>query len=129
MTHFSRLPIPTDPSFLFTDYTGKVYVRSRDVRVGPANVEHVDFGIVDGRGRKIGAIVTTYRQDRVPFAGSNSGLAPDSIGIGWFALDVHAARNGVRFGAVQSTRYFESATARDSAIERYLAAARKRAAR
>lgn len=129
MTPFSRPPIPTDPSFLFTDYTGKVYVRSRDVRVGPANVEHVDFKLLDSRGRKIGATVTTYRKDRVPVAGSHSLLAPDSIGTGWFVLDVQATRDGVGFGASQSTRYFESATARDSAIDRYLAAARKRAVR
>lgn len=127
---FARIPVPTDSAFHFQDsVTGKFYVRAKDCNTGDVNTEHVDFGLSDSRGRKIGARIRTYRQDRVPAIGSNTLLAPDSLGTGWFVLDVHATRDGKPYGASQATRYFESATARSIATDRYLADARKRAAR
>ncbi len=127
---FARIDALTDPTLLVTDaLTGKVYVRARSSISGELSTEFIDFGVVDGRCRKIGAKITTYRVDRVPTHGTDSLLAPDSLGTGWFALDIRATRNGFLYGASQETRYFESATARSIATDRYLADARKRAAR
>lgn len=122
---FEPIPVPTDPAFLCGTET---YVRGYGRNIREKETRKVPFGILDARGREIGARITVYREDRVPVEGSAALLRPEQLGTGWFALDIHATRNGQDYGACQPTSYFKTAEARDEAVERYLTSAKKRAA-
>jgi hypothetical protein len=92
-----------------------------------ANVETVehDFGVTDRLGRKIGATIrfseNTFTQ--TPDQSWGYGRAPGR----YFSFYPCATRNGVRYGASQNERHFDTATARDAAAAKYLTDARKRA--
>lgn len=124
---FEPIPIPTDPAFLWSG-SGVAYVRGFDRNIRERATQQVPFGMLDSRGREVGARITVYRVDRVPVVGTHSLLRPDQLGTGWFVLDIHATRDGQDYGACQPTSYFKTAEARDEAVERYLTSAKKRAA-
>lgn len=94
-----------------------------------ANAETVDhdFGVYDRLGRKIGAQVRTSENT---FAVNEEGSwgylrAPGR----YFSFYPQATRNGVRYGAAQNEKHFDTAAERDAAVAKYLAGARKRAAK
>ncbi|WDS38293.1 hypothetical protein TMCBR3_gp045c [Caulobacter phage TMCBR3] len=91
---------------------------------GVVEAEH-DFGVKDGKGRRIGAVVHTFEVDFQPV--ERGGYARDA-GHYW-AFTGNATRNRVMYGASQSPNYFHSAAERDAAMAKYLDAARKRAVR
>lgn len=125
---FEPIPVPTDSSFLFQG-RDRLYVRARYTNLRCVSSEHVGFGQRDRFGREIGARITTAREDVVPRTDTHNLAEPARLGTGWFTLVVHATRDGKVYGACQPTLYFKSATERDAAIEKYLAGARKRAAK
>lgn len=87
-----------------------------------------DFGFLDKRGRKIGAIVTRATLDYVPAPeGAYSGYskAPGT----YQGMLVQATRDGKSFGACQSWTSFDTVSEREKAITKYLASAKKRAAK
>jgi hypothetical protein len=129
-TPFQPLTAPADAAFHFTDkFSGKSYVYATHSAPRDTDRKHVAFGIKDGKGREIGARFTTYRMDWTPRAGGSGLAQPEQLGTGWFVLDYHATRDGKDFGSSNPRGYFTSASGRDAAIEKYLADARKRAAR
>lgn len=97
--------------------------RSREVR---------NFGIADSRGREIGGAVETWAQTyEARTDGSRWGqiAEPELIGKTVFCYQPHALRNGREYGAIQRTVFFDSAEARDAAVQKYFLAAQKRAAK
>lgn len=96
--------------------------------------EHVAFGIRDKRGREVGATIIR-RELRVELAPNQQErwgyLETTELPVGAFRLVFvpHATRDGKAFGACQRDSYFETEEARETAIAKYLAGAKKRAAK
>lgn len=89
-------------------------------------LEVIDFGIQDARKRTIGAMLITWEADFIesePPAFTWYTLEPGH----YYALRVHATRNGKSYGATQSNQYFKTAAERSTAIDKYLASAQQRA--
>lgn len=96
----------------------------------------VSFGIKDERGREIGADidtgVTTFRLvtqeewDSQPSWGGGYYTVPAGDQY-WYCPQ--ATRNGKKYGALQRQQFFPTAAERDAAVEKYLANAKKRAAK
>lgn len=91
-----------------------------------AEAERIDFGYVDAKGRRIGCALYRVKVEWVE--------APDAkwgwkVPRGQYRLCVQAERNGVSYGACQADQYFESEEAREAAVAKYLAGAKKRAAK
>lgn len=92
-----------------------------------------DFGVYDSKGRAIGYVYTTATCDFD--AGVNTrapGRELESADVAngrRFSLWCNAQRAGENFGASQRVRLFDTAEARDAALETYLAGARRRAHR
>jgi len=110
--------------------TTSTQIRTRSLgRVNRQTPHDVDFGMVDSKGRRIGARVHTYEEtyEDLP-AGSNTGWYSQPAGH-YFGMTVSATRNGQHFGATQSAQYFATEALRDAAALKYLTAARKRAAK
>jgi hypothetical protein len=74
--------------------------------------KQIDFGMYDAKGREVGARIRTWRE----------------VGERPFVMFVSATRNGLYFGATQSSRHFTTESERDMAVEMYLKGARRRAA-
>lgn len=91
----------------------------------------IGFGILDGRGREIGATVKTYRSDVVEISpigadGERNYSSARPVGV-YFCFFACGNRNGAEYGGGSARGYFLTATERDAAVEKYLADARKRA--
>ncbi len=92
--------------------------------------EVIGFGLFDSKGREIGARVTLQIREMVPVAADAPSYAGFNIKPGtYFTFTPHAARGGEDFGAFSGTRYFKSEAARAAAVAKYLADAKKRAAK
>jgi len=87
-----------------------------------------DFGCVDSKGRTIGARVAVFEFDFVEAAPGGSYWNYARVGH-VFAFVPQALRAGKDFGAYAGERWFDTAEARDAAIEKYFADAAKRAAK
>ncbi len=93
------------------------------------------FGVCDSRGREIGAQVklveATFTEATTEELTSR--WTYDTAPGTYFQFDPHATRDGVRFGAIPQAKgrgeNFTTAAERDAAIVKYLAGARKRAAK
>jgi hypothetical protein len=103
-------------------------------KAGNAQVRIENFGINDSRGREIGAQIYTYEETHTEisdeaaaasYSGYYTGVEP---GL-YFGFRPHATRNGSTYGALQHGARFATVAERDAAIEKYLAGARKRAAK
>lgn len=94
------------------------------------NVDFVlfEFDIEDAKGRRIGVHVKTYEVDFVE--ASEGQYSSCNLPVGhYFALNCHATRDGASYGAYQKTQFFTSEAERSEALEKYLANAKKRAAK
>lgn len=118
------------------DYTA---TRTNRIQVLSTGTESHDFGVVDAKGRKLGATVTyteveytewtaaQYAELQAKKYGSlGSAKAPGTYA---FCIRVQATRNGEAFGATQSTQEFATEAERFAAVEKYLKGAQKRAAK
>jgi len=89
-------------------------------------VEEIDFGLVDGKGRKIGCTITRGNCDCVfsidPTIIIYTNLSP---GHHYF-FRPSITRNGKPFGAAQSERFFDTEEAREKAIAKYVTASKQR---
>lgn len=89
----------------------------------------VDYEVKDRLGRRIGA--------EIRFLPCEVVALPDDAPSYWrgpavgqyFAASFNATRDGVRYGASQRQKLFATAAERDAARDKYLADARKRAAK
>lgn len=94
--------------------------------------EHVAFGFRDKRGREVGAfivrraITVELAEEKSASHLATTGLPP---GASRFVFLPQATRDGKAFGACQPDSYFETEEAREEAIAKYLAGAKKRAAK
>ena len=84
-----------------------------------ATITAIPFGVVDPKGRTVGACIyrwhgARYEGDRMP------------EGKPWGA-EFRAVRGDAPFGACQPDHWFATTAEREAAIEKYLTAARKRA--
>jgi hypothetical protein len=92
------------------------------------HVEHASFGILDERGRTIGALIVTGEREFVTAPADAMSFYDQPAGR-FFYSTVHATRDGKPFGAMQHPLYFRSEEARSAHIKNYLKTARIRAAR
>ena len=90
--------------------------------------EFILFDKTDSKNRLIGARINTCEVVTIEHDETTKGyyynLEPNTR---YYALNVHATRDNIGFGAIQSTRYFKSKAERSAAVEKYLTGARKRA--
>lgn len=91
-----------------------------------------DFGKADSKGRALGARAHLIEADRVILEANMHPVCAATFrdvlpAAHVFGFCPQAMRGGAPFGAVQRDRYFETAEARDQAVAKYLADAKKRA--
>lgn len=91
-------------------------------------VEHVAFEIADKRGRQIGARIETFEATFTEITDEGFSYYTQAPGH-YFGFRPRATRNGEWFGASQRQRYFKTQQERAEAIAKYLADAKKRAAK
>lgn len=105
-------------------------VKVRVAEVGGSRTRtHESFGDLDERGRMVGARITRYEIETIAVGPDAEGYVLYLAHAGrWFAFEPHATRDGQRYGASQSTRYYPTAGRREDAISLYLREAMKRAA-
>lgn len=87
-----------------------------------------DFGVLDRKGRSIGATVWLREvgmAEGKSAHGSYYNMAPGH----YFVMTVQATRAGVAYGACQQRQYFKTEAERDAAVEKYFREAAKRAAK
>lgn len=87
----------------------------------------VAFGIFDKKDREIGARVRTYEvkvYDAEDFWVHGTGWLKPGY---YFALETDSQRGGKNYGSGWQRKVFATAEERDAALEKYLAAAYKRA--
>ncbi len=87
-----------------------------------------NFGIVDEKGREIGASVHTFEVDFVEVPAGTWGAYNTTAGH-YFGFFPRALRAGKGFGAIKPNQLFATASERDAAVAKYLAGARKRASK
>lgn len=87
-----------------------------------------DFFLSDAKGRRIGARIWLAVATSVEIADDSRGWSNLPPGV-YFAWCPHATRNGNTYGATQEYRYCKTEDERAQAIAKYLADARKRAAK
>lgn len=92
--------------------------------------EKVSFGLVDARGRDVGAVI-----ERVPatvsayVAGEQACFYNSELPDGeCFGVRCEAARGGISYGATQHMKHFASEAEREAYVQKYLDDARRRAA-
>lgn len=91
---------------------------------------HVDFGLVDLRGRRMGTNIYTYEETYEEISEDEELLTYFHLAPGhYYFFDQNVTRNGEPYGGSSRRRAFKSPEEREVAIERYLADARKRAAK
>jgi hypothetical protein len=99
-------------------------------KIDTQSMEFIGFGLFDKKGREIGARVTLQMREMVLVETNEEYRCGFSIEPGnYFTFTPSAARGGQSFGAFSGTRYFKSEAARSAAVAKYLAAAKKRAAK
>ena len=92
--------------------------------------EHIDFGTLDSRGRKMGACIVRQTVTFEPASDhEQSGLFWSKEPGVYYAWWPHATRNGETYGALQGEKLCETPEEREQAIAKYLAGARKRASK
>jgi len=86
------------------------------------------FGILDQKGREIGAKITTFTVTRIQTdcEDENRLSNPEDIGT-HIAYRAQATRNGKSFGALQYENWCKTDEERKQKIEKYLEDAKKRA--
>jgi hypothetical protein len=84
------------------------------------------FGVVDCKGRVIGAHAWTFELDFVEISQDAPSYYTMEPGH-YFVFCPQAIRDRVSFGAIQRDRYFKTEAERDAAVNKYLIDARKRA--
>lgn len=94
----------------------------------------VDFCANDKKGRALGTRIYLGVAVHVPYEDRPTDASQYATGYRiaagtHFTLCVHTMRNGQTFGASQSRQYFATSEEREAAVNKYLAAARKRAAK
>lgn len=101
--------------------------RSREANRTPRDVQHVDFGCADARGRPVGAELMTWEMDLVPLSDGEMvcfwGLPAGHV----YCWETHGTREGRRFGPLQSTHICRTAEERDAGLARYVETATRRA--
>jgi len=95
-----------------------------------SQVTSESFGVVDGKGREIGASAHSYELDFVEIENPGQWESYYTIAPGhYFVFRPSAERAGRAFGASHREQLFATAAERDAAVTKYLAGARKRAAK
>lgn len=102
--------------------------RSKVESMTPARWETTNFGVVDGRGREIGASVGRFEFTLIACGESEGARYPVAPGF-YFAWRSHSTRDGVPYGATGRERRATSEAEREAQIAAYLKGARYRAAR
>jgi hypothetical protein len=93
--------------------------------IGEVRAEAQAFGRSDRLGREIGVRVETFEVDYIPTdAAGGYTYAPGH----YFGFRGQATRNGAAYGASQNIRCFGTRDERNAAVDKYVAAAYKRAA-
>lgn len=87
-----------------------------------------DFQVVDAKGRKIGAMVTTFEIDYVEIQEDSQSFWRQAPGH-YFVMCPQATRDGKPYGACQRDQLFTTEAERNAARAKYFAGARKRAAK
>lgn len=106
----------------------------KDTNFANNTTEHVPFGLRDARGREIGAKITRYscevvhEEPQLLWSTREDGTPSREAGA-WLCWYPQATRDGSSFGALQNRRYFRTEEEREADIQRYLADAKKRAAK
>lgn len=107
-------------------------VKTRRVEGRDRVDSYVTFGIKDGKGREIGARITTGIDEYVEInpeeIEANRGYSTRPVGV-YFYFTPHATRHGIVYGASQNGKYFKTAEEREVGIQKYLTNAKKRAAK
>lgn len=86
---------------------------------------HFDFGVVDYKNRKIGAIISYGEAEFVPVT-DDSGCGYRMEAGHYFTYCPHNTRNGQSYGSCNPTKYYKTEAERDAAVAQYLKAAVKR---
>lgn len=86
---------------------------------------HTEFGLVDAKGRKMGAWVFTDTRTAVE-NGTNSGYVIDP-GI-WHCVSMCASRDGESYGVSGGTKFFRTEEERAKYIEKRMKVMRTKAA-
>lgn len=90
------------------------------------------FEVKDARGRVIGAAIRAYEVEYVENTEESLLITTQrsTMPAGrHFVMHPWATRDGQDYGAVQGERFYKTAEERDQAVAKYLADARKRAAK
>jgi len=91
-------------------------------------IVHNNFGVLDERGRMIGAKIRTSEITRTKKRQTRCGFVCLESQLGFhYDFTPQATRDGKPFGASQSGYIFRTIEERDVAIKKYLESARKRA--
>ena len=105
-------------------------MKTKITKTYPGETTKVSFGILDNKGREIGAsiiiaavtVTDALEEDRCYYL--NFDAPGDFIGV-----RITATRDGFQYGACQKTDYFKSSDEAQSAIEKRLEGMRKRYAK
>lgn len=90
-------------------------------------IDFIDFQIPDEKGRSVGARIIKNECDVVPTE-KTEGACYVTLEPGhYYELNVHATRNGKRYGACQPDHHYKTDEERTQALEKYLKDAKKRA--
>lgn len=99
-------------------------MRTTETNTIIADTAH-SYGLVDKQGRAVGCIINTCIATFVEApADYRYGTSSKPAGV-YFAFRPQATRDGKRFGPWQTTRYFNTAEERETAIAIYLRKAKK----
>lgn len=118
----------------------RYYSETTGERRQNAKISALDFGVVDERGRRMGALIDFYEFDLVEVEEAEREARTRSSDVNlrcrgyfnaepghYFAYCPHATRNGRRFGALQATPWFKTEAEREAAVAKYLNGAQRRA--
>lgn len=87
-------------------------------------LERHDFGVVDTKGRAIGAHIRFQVREQVE---TTNGYGYEGVPGTYFCCYFSATRGGAPYGATQSWNYFTTEKERIVAVEKYLKGAASRA--
>lgn len=100
----------------------------KDLGTLSTKTNHVDFGVVDNKGRKVGCKVTWLEKDLEFLPGEKFGFIDsvvDESGVYWF-VNVHLTRDDKQFGASQQYKVFKSYNDIHKYLEKRIGDAEKR---
>jgi hypothetical protein len=86
--------------------------------------EKLGFGFNDDKGRQIGVVITRFNA-KFEAADEDARSWYRQEPGDYFGVTVHAARNGVGYGASQPYQYFASEAGREAYVAKRVAATRK----